>query len=186
MKKIVTMAVAAAFAGLAVADISINFENLGTTVNAAGGGFVNQALAQLIWTAAPVQTQGNPDGALNAGEVLLAEVTTTVGYAGTWSDQPMVVRGTDAGVGGVVADGNFFVRIYDVDAMAKDDYFLQQFVTEGPLVEFAKPSDIYQTNGLLGGDIDAQGYQIVPEPATIGLMGIAGLGMFLARRKNRC
>jgi len=26
---------------------------------------------------------------------------------------------------------------------------------------------------------------VVPEPATIGLMGIAGLGMFLARRKSR-
>lgn len=36
-----------------------------------------------------------------------------------------------------------------------------------------------------GGPLDAGQIQIVPEPATIGLMGIAGLGMFLARRKVR-
>jgi hypothetical protein len=29
------------------------------------------------------------------------------------------------------------------------------------------------------------GIEVIPEPATIGMMGIAGLGMFLARRKAR-
>jgi hypothetical protein len=35
-----------------------------------------------------------------------------------------------------------------------------------------------------GGDVTTN-IEVVPEPATIGLMGIAGLGMFLARKKSR-
>jgi len=35
-----------------------------------------------------------------------------------------------------------------------------------------------------GGSVDTN-VQVIPEPATIGMMGIAGLGMFLARRKAR-
>ena len=35
-----------------------------------------------------------------------------------------------------------------------------------------------------GGTVDIN-IQVVPEPATFGLMGIAGLGMYLARRKTR-
>jgi hypothetical protein len=34
-------------------------------------------------------------------------------------------------------------------------------------------------------DFSASDWQVVPEPATIGLMGVAGLGMFLARKKTR-
>ncbi|WP_372808530.1 PEP-CTERM sorting domain-containing protein [Pontiella sp.] len=34
------------------------------------------------------------------------------------------------------------------------------------------------------GALDAN-IEVIPEPATLGLMGVAGLGMFLARRKAR-
>lgn len=43
-------------------------------------------------------------------------------------------------------------------------------------------SDVAQSNFSFSGKSWSQ---VVPEPATIGLMGVAGLGMFLARRKTR-
>ncbi len=44
------------------------------------------------------------------------------------------------------------------------------------------PNGINYDNNALGANANAI---VIPEPATIGLMGIAGLGMFLARRKVR-
>ena len=38
------------------------------------------------------------------------------------------------------------------------------------------------TQSFVGGDVQTN-IQVVPEPATIGLMGVAGLGLFLARKK---
>lgn len=40
------------------------------------------------------------------------------------------------------------------------------------------------TQNFAAGDLTTN-VQVIPEPATLGLMGVAGLGMFLARRKAR-
>ena len=59
-------------------------------------------------------------------------------------------------------------------------------MVDGPLVDLQPDTGLppASTQLLNGGGIQSN-IEVVPEPATLGLMGVAGLGMFLARRKSR-
>ena len=58
------------------------------------------------------------------------------------------------------------------------------------MYDASAPGTIYQGN-LTGAanntfvDIATAGTTVIPEPATIGLLGIAGAGLFAARRKTQ-
>jgi hypothetical protein len=59
-------------------------------------------------------------------------------------------------------------------------------VTGGPLNEIQPdPGQPASANQSFNGGAVAVNVQVIPEPATFGLMGIAGLGLFLARKKAR-
>ena len=131
-------------------------------------------------------TTGGVGGAVGATESLLDSFTTTSGYEGTWSD---IFDGTDvytdSDVGEVdINAGYFFVRVFDSAAMGLGDNYLQQYAQGPSLTEydFQAASTIYDTNGSLGGAIDAQGYQIIPEPAVASLIGVAAVGFLAGRR----
>ena len=194
MKKTLAILAAVAVAGVAAADLAVSFESTGGVVNGGALGVAGEGTvtAQLLWTtdASPLLTV-DAAYATNPNEVLLKTVNTTAFYAGTWGDQFTGIPDiyTDADVGADISTGTLFVRLYDDSNASNGDYGLQQFVNEPALAVYdaGTPATIYQTEGQLGGNITggAADFQIIPEPATLGLMGVAGLGMFLARRKSR-
>jgi hypothetical protein len=191
MKKIIVLLASSLIVGSVLADIAVELKNNAGIVYEPGGvTFVNQALVQLIWTADPTGKAG-VGGALASGEYLLNSLVTTSGAWGTWGDQPQgVLQYDDGDVGGtagqdtVILGGYFFVRIFDNSKTDLNDYYLQQS-QEGPSLDkyvSTVPATIYDTNGLLGGALDAQNNQVIPEPAVAALIGIFGGGMLVGRR----
>lgn len=200
MKKI-TMAILAgvAVAGVASADISVLFKSQtalvreGYTTLGPGQGLEAGAYVQLIWKAdnAGYQSDNLDVSLLNAGEYLLAD-----GYAGAVGifDIPgggVASQFSDSDVGGNnILNGYFYARVFERGTVAVGDYFLEMGIQGSPLTEYDPLSagTTYSDNMAADvGDIwiDSQGTTVVPEPATIGLMGVAGIGMFLARKKSR-
>ncbi|QBG47630.1 PEP-CTERM sorting domain-containing protein [Verrucomicrobia bacterium S94] len=184
MKKVVTIAVAALAVGVATADLSIDWRSLAGGVTAPEGApnYLVGSTIQLIWSPDGAQTiSGGYEvigGALLPGEVLLDSGIT--GENSSWT-----------GLGGIyVGDytgGEFFTRIFESDG-ADGEFFLDIPMGDGD--DFVYDPSVLNTTfsdntftGVL--NINQNGTYVVPEPATIGLMGIAGLGMFLARRKVR-
>jgi len=190
MKILGTILASSLVIATASADLAVDFLNDAGTVTEAGssgGTFVDQVLVQLIWTASTPTQQAGLGGALGAGEVLLHSLVTTSTYAGTWSDQPQgILEYADSDVGDVdINDGYFFVRMFDNTATGLGDFYLQQGQQGSPLTEYDSGliATIYDTNGELGGlDLDAQGNQVIPEPAVAALLGIFGGGMLVSRR----
>jgi hypothetical protein len=91
----------------------------------------------------------------------------------------------DASTIGMNAIGLFSADFASLATAGVGD-FIGFTAVAGPLVDLqpnlALPPNAAQI--LAGGAIQTN-IEIIPEPATLGLMGIAGLGMFLARRKTR-
>lgn len=182
MKKTLAMLVALSVVGAASADIAVEFDNLGG-LQYNGGGFVTGGvLTQLIWTdaAAPLATVDGA-GVLNPGEVLLDDANSPAGFAGFFDNPPALF--TDAGIN----NGTIFLRAFDLDNAGNNTLHGQWVIDTAPLTpgDLLLPGSIYQTNPILGGSEINNAVTVVPEPATLGLMGVAGLGMYLARRKAR-
>lgn len=188
MNKAVSVLTMALIAGIASADIAVDFKNNGDLVYEAGSStvFVDQALVQLIWTASVPSQQAGVGGTLGDGEQLLYSILTTSGFAGTWSDQyPGILEFVDTDVGGAdINAGYFFVRTFDNSALGLGDYYLQQYQQGPVLAEYnTEPAPApYSTFQELGGSLDAQGNQVIPEPAVAALIGIFGGGMLISRR----
>lgn len=187
MKKEITMAIMVSVAGFVSADIAVDLQNSGGVFTTDGATFVDQAYVQLVWNeTAPVAAPGAVGLSLLApGDTILSDFTTTIGFAGTWSD--LGNQGGEYDFVGVNT-GYLTVRVFDAADLGVGAKFLQFDIdVDGSLTDYVSTDTgtIYQTDGTLGGDIGASAYQVIPEPGTIGLMGVAGLGMFLARRKAR-
>lgn len=197
MKKIVVASVAAMLCGAAFADISVDLKNdaaIFTDIAGESGVMVDSAKIQLVWNAsAPAAVPGEVlQGSLLAvGDVILDTFLTTSGYAGTWSD--LVGKGglfSDTDVGGNILAGYLTVRVFDSNNLVAGDKYLQFNVdVDGSLTAFdlTVPATTYQTlSAITASDFASSDYIIqVPEPSTIGLLGVAGFGIFLARRKTR-
>lgn len=190
MKKVLMFCALSLIAGIAFADIGIDLKNNGGIVYAAGSSttFVDQALVQLIWSPTNLAqaTDVSVDSYLSPGEKVLYSLITTSGFAGTWSDQyPGILEFMNADVGGSdINVGYFFVRIFDNTKLGVNDFYLQQYVQGPNLTEYAAnpPPTPYSTFQQLGGSLDSQGYQIIPEPAVASLIVIFGGGMLVSRR----
>ncbi len=92
-------------------------------------------------------------------------------------------------VGGSVSTGFFFTRIFNSPIAAVGEYYLDTPNVSAANWEFdsANPQSIYGEDVIASGNgISENGTTVViPEPATFGLMGVAALGLFLARKKAR-
>lgn len=85
---------------------------------------------------------------------------------------------------------NVYARIFDVGAQSGNGFFFETGIFTlndklPPAAPDIRDLDNAGAGGFAGLQPNGDVYQVIPEPATIGLMGIAGLGMFLARRKTR-
>ena len=83
-----------------------------------------------------------------------------------------------------------FARVYDVGAQNGDGFFFQSATfTAHDLTPPAAPEAFQVDNdpnpAFAGLQANGDVYAVIPEPATFGLMGVAGLGLFLARKKAR-
>ncbi len=190
MKKLLLFAQIILAAGVASADLDVEFDNFGGVVTSAGSSGtvgIDQVLAQLIWTASVPVAQAGIDGALGTGEFLLDSILTTSGYWGTWSNQDQPIKTyLDGHVGGAdINAGYILVRMFDNSAKDLDDFYLQYLIAGPSLIEFntAPRPTAYNTSGLIGGgDIDIQGNQVIPEPTVAALIAVFGGGMLVGRR----
>ena len=129
-------------------------------------------------------------------------IDTTVGVGGTSGDDVIIgsfLQTNNGGaneqyalVNGIVADPNYlganvFARIFDTaDAGAGSWYYTGSVQPVAAYDTTVSPPPLPEGYDITGVGIQPLNTgQVIPEPATIGLMGIAGLGMFLARRKTR-
>jgi hypothetical protein len=197
MKKVMSLTVAMAtlFAGVATADLAVDWANSNMPVYDVGGTgstgpFIEGGLIQLIWSSAGISTATAGGYAVNSGSLLAGEYlldsSVTGGY-GLWSGQGGIFD--DATVAGAdINSGYFFTRIFE-DTGAEGEWFVDVNLVDASVYVYdaSAPNTTYSANAVGGVSvmIDQAGTYVVPEPATIGLMGVAGIGMFLTRRKVR-
>ncbi len=171
MKVVTSLLIASVVSVGAFSDRAVNLRNTAGFVKQTDGSpfFVDQVLVQLIWTATSPATHGGVGGSLGAGEILLNSLVTSPTYGGLWPDQIQgVVVYDDIDVGGLINTGYITVRLYDSSVLGWGDFFLQQAQEGSPLTDYdsGNSATVYDTgSSILGGNIDYQGFQIVPEPA---------------------
>jgi len=182
------------------ADLAINWSNWQIILNDNATPLLDGAKAQLIWSPTGITTttpgaynvQG---GTMLSGEFLLAETVTAGWGAGAPDDYGLwnTVSGTytDANVGGAdIHTGYFFTRIFGNDGVVYGESFLDTGAVDASLWVFDidHPGDTtYSKNAVPGTafetiDLNSNNTTVIPEPGTFGLMGLAGLGLFMARR----
>lgn len=194
-KTMIVVAAVAMVAGMVSADLAVDWKSTGAAVYDIGGSggtgpFIEGAKLQLVWSAAGITTVNDTayplvGGATLPGEFVLGGDQVT-GTFGTWSDLGGIFSNDDVG-GANINAGFFFARIFQGTAAA-GEYFVD--IPMGNAAEYiydsGTPSTVFSSDTVAASTwIDQNGTTVIPEPATLGLMGVAGLGMFLARRKAR-
>lgn len=184
MNKMLAIMVAGAVAGVASADITAwNWTGgvvsptlpAGTiaggaiTVNIDHSPFVFDDGGQLKINIADIQ------GVIGVANFTVAPL---VPFGGTYSTTQVDSDGSAVGNAWLVLDANGGgIEVGDFIGFG-NSAVINDLRPGGP----GNPTGTPQT--FAGGNVTTN-VQVIPEPATIGLMGIAGLGMFLARRKTR-
>ncbi|MBN2164335.1 MAG: PEP-CTERM sorting domain-containing protein [Pontiellaceae bacterium] len=196
MKKTIVLAMLG-IASVASADIAVDIVNsagflkAGETAPSGTAVLPTGTLVQLIWSAsaAGYQTDNLNATLLNAGEYLLFSGNAN----DVWGKFSLgtAVAGDDMVGGADINSGYFYARIFDTADGAIGSSFLELGLQGSDLMEYVPgpPPDgttIYSSsfNDTAWTAIDSQGTTVIPEPATIGLVGVAGLGLFLARKKS--
>ena len=199
MKKLITLIGVFAAVAVVSADLSVNFNNQGVGI-ASGGTTPSDAVAtgslmQLVWSQTGVTTSSGSSYDVGAGKALTGEfildaqfTTSVYGFYG-----PNTGEYTDADVGNAdINAGFFFLRAFESEAGSSGESFRDFAAIDSSawVYDASAPGTIYQGNltGGTGGtfvDIATAGTTVIPEPATIGLLGIAGAGLFAARRKTQ-
>ena len=201
----IIIAIIATVVSVASADLAVDFKNSqtaptillneGYSALGPGAGLTAGAYVQLVWSANNTGYQsGDIDvadaqagvGALSDGSYVLA--VATAGIGGTFAEGATTY--TSANVGGAdINSGYFYARVFQTGAANVGDYFVEMGL-EGPALNAYSNLDAASTysanlNDLgQGTSITAQGTTVIPEPATIGLLGIAAAGLYASRRKT--
>ena len=177
MKKVITMIAAAVVASTATADIvAVDFVNL----SGYEGTFAGDYTIQLVHNASDAATEVEVN-LLGSGDAQLAIVNSDSPNAATFSSQGVVQSD-------IANSGEIVIRVieqgYTVGSVGSQWVVASSAFT---VYDSLSPGTIYSTEGDIPGGftigVDGEQFTVVPEPATIGLMGIAGLGLFAARRK---
>lgn len=179
MKKIVITGMAALFAGTtAMADLSWGYsaDLVSFDATLAGGELVLMYQDVNGDTGAITQFDklGAPAGDGIADDILLSFSTTLLsGKAG-------VSYGTSIPTGdwASLLGESVYTVIFKGGSIAASS----QAVVVDPLTTALPASD---PGDYVLGSVGGSYVPVIPEPATFGLMGVAGLGLFLARRKSR-
>ena len=199
MKKMIIALFVISVVGVASADLSTTWFNSTKAIydvggSGAGGPFIDGAVVQLIWSPTGITTDSAGQYAVSstavrgdatglAGEFVLAVgVTKNYGFFDAFSSVY-----TDVDVGGTdIHTGYFFTRVFQATG-AGGEFFLDTDAVDASLWVVSgsppDPSTVYSDPALASNVlIDANASTVIPEPATFGLMGLAGLGLFMARR----
>ena len=184
MKKIVTVVVLSMISLLTFADIAVLWNNEGYTKNEGNAwDDTGPVLTQLIWSPINPVAVVSAGGGLAVGEVELDTRNVAWGY---FADNVTAQVVDDLFVSAPdVNAGYLFVRTWNVAGT-----YYNQTITIDPTLEPYVATDTGTIIAVSLVPTDAAAYpftnvEAIPEPATLGLMGIAGLGMFLARKKAR-
>lgn len=180
MKKIAMIAVVAMVAGLASADLAVAWKSQAGAVTAPSGGanYLVGSRIDLIYSLSGAITVDGQYNVTLPDETVLA--TGLTGANSLWNVPGQTFVGD-------FSAGKFFTRVYESTGAA-GEFFLDIAMADGVDYVF-NPQDtgtVY-ANSVVSGiqNINANGTTVIPEPATFGLMGIAGMGLFLARKKSR-
>jgi len=204
-KRLFILVVATVTATLALADLSTDWRNSSKGIYDVGGAgsagpFVVGGVVQLIWSPTGITTTTGNSYAVDASAirgqitgiaseyVLLRDITTTYGKFTGSTD---VFTSADIG-GADINTGFFFTRIFQGDGSG-GQFFLDTDAVDASLWVYddgagnsppvPDTATIYKENAIANTVwIDANNTTVIPEPGTFGLMGLAGLGLFMARR----
>ena len=192
MKKLIVALAVVAVVGGAQADI---FANLGVGFGIGGEGSAGGIVNPIDGTPVSlVVINGGGDGLdyVVPGQVAITGVSGNDLVIGAPLFAVVTGGGADfsdwaATIGGVVQDkwaDDTWIRI---SGFAVNDWVYEQAITFADLDTSdpkVLPESLFFDNGGAGGAADGS-ITVIPEPATFGLLGVAALGMFLARKKAR-
>ena len=190
MKKMLTIVAFVAAASVASADFNINtFSSFGI-YNADGTAGIlpstsSSALVQLVYAGGTGIDTGavQLDGSTVGGDDVVVASTVWSGSGSAFEDYAAGTYGTLTGA--YQGAGDVYVRIFDSATLnAGDRYYVGHLFTAADQNLGATPPPTPESYDLgQGADLQLASGTVVPEPATIGLLGIAGIGLFAARRK---
>jgi hypothetical protein len=187
MKKLMTVLAAVAVAGIASADLTgwelsggvvydqnstmaVNFETTGITLLGVGSEFEGNTIDISVLKGL---TEVGGAQLVGVGQEFLGYA-----YACAFGDDASAIgTATFLVVNGVVS-GLDDIEVGDYVGVATPTFDIEELWAAQP---DGQPS-LNQTFTL--SDVTTS-IEVIPEPATLGLMGIAGLGLFLARKKAR-
>ena len=179
------------------ADIGIHFFASGNAILKSGETSLSMSsvlgagnLVQLVWSTSNWGYQNNNlDLSLaNTGETILD--TTTTSFGGSFNAGTSFYTNDD--VNGLnINDGYLFARVFESSNPSNGDYFLEMGLLHSSNVVVNSPvyGENYSRslNDLGDVPIDSQStiVGIIPEPATVSLIGISFVGLTIYRRKDK-
>jgi len=189
MKKLMTMIVAATVAGVATADLTAWNVSGGVATDEAGTSFAAFASTAITLSGDQVALF-TPGGTI---DLTLLQSLTVAGDVSAVGVGPAFLGGKYGTAftsdGSAAGTATFLIVNRAITSFAD--------IVEGDYVGVASSTFTIDelwasqpggtpnpTQGIALGNVQTS-TQVIPEPATLGLMGVAGLGMFLARKKTR-
>jgi hypothetical protein len=184
MKKLVTAAIVMMVAAISHADLNFALTpNWG--INAVGGGALlsgdETGLVQIFNAGAngSVDSVTSPGGGTFGDDTLLSSLTLDTDVDQNHAYGYFTLNASQAGSNG----NSVFIRVYQDSTASLNSYYYESgIITAADNGTLNPPLTLYFGSAEPGDDVNLQ---VIPEPATIGLLGIAAAGLFAARRKVR-
>ena len=192
MKKVIVALAAVAMVGVATADIyvapSVGFGIYGDGNN--GGIIDNNAGVEVVLqiidgggdgvSAVTFDLAGNPVAGGN--DSIIGFLVSAATGGGDYADYGALIAG-EIGGNGTPWSADTWVAISGI-VDGRSAWLAPIAITDGNYSDPKTLPEVLVVDGGVGATANTI-VTVIPEPATIGLMGIAGLGMFLARKKVR-